>query len=1013
MTPQAVFDLLLDRNCLYAVANNPAQPQFIRYTGDNAADFIKYQYICLNPLTLPRRTVANLAKINAIVIEHDSIDKTEQLELIYRYEMPTTCIIDSANKSYHVMIRFVDAITNEQQAELVRLLKIIYPLADKGVLTDKARLVRTPFATRKSLKTEDKHTAGRLQAVEIADKRYTYGHVLAWAHDTIKAPEPQPQPQPQPQQSIISNNYGGACADDLDLVKEATINVLLTAAGVCDDRDGWLKLLFALKAGGIDADTAMAIFSNSAGHNPAADRRKYDTEQPNQTTFATATAMAKKANLPLFNSTLSELKRARHGTQTQYQHQTQQQAAVADIIPPTATTAADKDKEINAGDLLGECNFHLKSADKTALVVQAATGVGKTATILQLAKNYCQAGQKITIITGTVNEARRLFAELREIAGLVISGNNNNESDDDDGDNYGTTSTINANKVLITTYGYLGRKGHTAQTYKLAQDLFAHDRILLCDEATDLFGNKIEYSLPLNARYNNNTTAGGGYSKAHHCQKDCQTCFSCDVKKAPDKLYKQRKFYYELEATTKILTQTEPKNPPAFTVVSDLLPVAKTCSLQQLQSNISVNVADFGNDTSLAAYYLHLKSTLFNPHLFKIHASLLDAPIDQQTILQLADDTKAKIVYPSLPCGLYLRGYDLLPLFQLLNSNKVIFFSATLEAQQIKVLAEACRHKQTRLEAVKIGPRADFNVSCIFVADGLSNEVIATATAQITQQTGKKAFCVAARKRQYTALAASLRAKEVRTKEFCLQSYRASIDAVLDWQGEADYNALVTYALAAICKGANLPQYNILFLDCKLHLPRLALSCDFSSKIDIAKQFAEQQQIKQRALVRQVLGRLLRHKDFNNPDMSRQIVAVLHNAGQLLNADSLDASLFATFTGHHDAVSALPNRRAKTLADAIGNCLKGEPPTNQAELDKQYLANKRQNELSKQQREISQQQRIERKKADLDAKSAERVRATADKINKALAKGLTLARAKYVANFLRCTRSEQNAIENY
>ena len=70
-------------------------------------------WIRLNPLDGKGQSDRNVAAYRHVLIESDTLPKEEQERIYRKYELPITCLVDSAGKSVHALVR-IDA-PNEQE----------------------------------------------------------------------------------------------------------------------------------------------------------------------------------------------------------------------------------------------------------------------------------------------------------------------------------------------------------------------------------------------------------------------------------------------------------------------------------------------------------------------------------------------------------------------------------------------------------------------------------------------------------------------------------------------------------------------------------------------------------------------------------------------------------------------------------------------------------------------------------------------------------------------------------
>lgn len=140
-------------------------------------------WIRLNPLDGKGQSDRNVAAYRHVLIESDTLPKEEQERIYRKYELPITCLVDSAGKSVHALVR-IDA-PNEQEYRN-RVNYLFRFLEQHGFPVDNAnknpsRLSRMPGATRNGVTQE-------LLATHIG--KHTWSEWLEYAEELALLPEP-------------------------------------------------------------------------------------------------------------------------------------------------------------------------------------------------------------------------------------------------------------------------------------------------------------------------------------------------------------------------------------------------------------------------------------------------------------------------------------------------------------------------------------------------------------------------------------------------------------------------------------------------------------------------------------------------------------------------------------------------------------------------------------------------------------------------------------------------------
>ena len=140
-------------------------------------------WIRLNPLDGKGQSDRNVAAYRHVLIESDTLPKEEQERIYRKYELPITCLVDSAGKSVHALVR-IDA-PNEQEYRN-RVNYLFRFLEQRGFPVDNAnknpsRLSRMPGVTRNGVTQE-------LLATHIG--KHTWSEWLEYAEELALLPEP-------------------------------------------------------------------------------------------------------------------------------------------------------------------------------------------------------------------------------------------------------------------------------------------------------------------------------------------------------------------------------------------------------------------------------------------------------------------------------------------------------------------------------------------------------------------------------------------------------------------------------------------------------------------------------------------------------------------------------------------------------------------------------------------------------------------------------------------------------
>lgn len=140
-------------------------------------------WIRLNPLDGKGQSDRNVSAYRYVLIESDSLAKEEQERFYRKYELPIACMVDSAGKSVHAVVR-IDAPNEQEYRNRVNYLFRFLEL--RGFPVDNAnknpsRLSRMPGVSRGGMMQE-------LLATNIG--KHTWSEWLEYAEELALLPEP-------------------------------------------------------------------------------------------------------------------------------------------------------------------------------------------------------------------------------------------------------------------------------------------------------------------------------------------------------------------------------------------------------------------------------------------------------------------------------------------------------------------------------------------------------------------------------------------------------------------------------------------------------------------------------------------------------------------------------------------------------------------------------------------------------------------------------------------------------
>jgi hypothetical protein len=143
------------------------------------------QFLVLNPFQTEatERNIDNILYRQGITIEMDCVSLQNQRDWIKEILGCATVSNFSGNKSIHNHFIFSNPLTADEEFQIVELFKRAFPFADWQVISDKARLCRTPGAMRDNSKE---------QTIEFIGEKKAYAEVLTSLQSYTKSIKESP-----------------------------------------------------------------------------------------------------------------------------------------------------------------------------------------------------------------------------------------------------------------------------------------------------------------------------------------------------------------------------------------------------------------------------------------------------------------------------------------------------------------------------------------------------------------------------------------------------------------------------------------------------------------------------------------------------------------------------------------------------------------------------------------------------------------------------------------------------
>ncbi len=541
--------------------------------------------------------------------------------------------------------------------------------------------------------------------------------------------------------------------------------------------------------------------------------------------------------------------------------------------------------------------------EKEVLLFSAPTGTGKTFFIAQeIVRLCCTTDKLITVFTNSINSVDNIYNEVRSAArsqgidSLDVTKNVLGKVADNE--NY---NSKHIGRVAIATYYSLGRKGHTnAQKVSVSdiddprRQLINGDRILFCDEIQSLV-EFCKVNEPLAARYYRNKD---GYRKIQKCQvntknKDaCANCVMAYKRMPPDEKFKKSHFpgsFFEegRENHQKCELITE--------LFDDLWSINTYDNCDQglftkmLEENINYELDkprdvdnEKENDVIFAEYLSDLLSKLKYPQISMSMPTLkkTEQPIAPSEALKIDKSQRRKQVkfYPQACQVPHLKGYDILPLLQMLQASKIVMCSATIPDDTTKLLQDVLPKKNWSFRLEKVDKDiVQFSAIFLTTKETLSQHTLVALAKILDEET----IIVAKTKTEANAIYWSA------TEKCKLYDGGQFIETIHGKTEKGEKKILVTYLRSTLLTGLNFPDKNVMILDCNSFFPQII--CTAKTKEARRAEMLKKLQL----LITQAIGRLLR----TTPEKmkigvdDRNIIFVLHGIPNDLELE-LDDRLF-------------------------------------------------------------------------------------------------------------------------
>ncbi len=606
--------------------------------------------------------------------------------------------------------------------------------------------------------------------------------------------------------------------------------------------------------------------------------------------------------------------------------------------------------EVNSNDELKANLMALN--DKTAMILEAPTGCGKTHTIVEYAATQYELNNKVTIICSTIKEVHRSINMLvnagvsSDDISAAISGY---ETDFEDG----FSVSQGYKKIVVTTYAYFFEKGHTDNIYATVKKI-TEGRIILADEihAIKTYAKRV---INFGARY---YLDGNVLKKADKCPIAMRKarCLNCYIL-TDHKLSRHSEVEYPSEILLSLLA-AEPRN----SIENNALYTPEYFTGASLNTVLTKPIDNISEVMQYWGDFNDLTENIINPEDAEIrmqNAYIVDENdnkkyISHEKLLNIINDTKKKekLVTPNYPCGIpCLIGHSWL-VFDILFScaAKIVFASATISKSLSTKILEKAQDYGYQIQSVKVDRTPfKFNINILKYSGDISINSIIEMFYQI--DTSKNRIFFVESTKRYADRAKveickkfQLQSKLIYFKERDYSQAYGTLDGVSETQNSSG-EILLTYAGSAICKAVDMPDRNFVIVDCSLFPPTIALN--FKSNLtEDEKRMLYVDDINDK--LTQIIGRVFRSAKNHDPSQTvideRNIAILLYNLPVELQGFEPNKKLINSYVSYSDehivGVSSTPRKKVENLIVSIQEALAGNTVTDKAAEEKRAIVEK-------------------------------------------------------------------------
>jgi len=570
-------------------------------------------------------------------------------------------------------------------------------------------------------------------------------------------------------------------------------------------------------------------------------------------------------------------------------------------------------------------------------ILISATGTGKTYFLCQKAVEIVQNENLcVTIFTDSISNVDIVYHTITRKLGFQDATKNISTRTEE----ISTTQLIG--KIAISTYAYLGLKGHTTELYKIAIELI-QDRVVICDELDRLYYTQLVFEEPLACRV---LLTGNTYERIAKCPRrakkrtDCDSCKLLTKRKRKSEKTNRREFYTEIDITNEAILDT-------FDVAHLTEPSKYTQVLNSLHIR-KVMLEDF----------LHLEPDMV-AYIKRVFENLDNSVIKMQFPYK---NNRGEEVFPVYTCVPILSGFHSLPLKQLLGSKRILAATATISS---KALEEINSFLNSTIY-VNTHKAYSFDVTIFRTVKKLTS----TTLKNICLGSNLESMIVFARKTDcesfYKTFSPTINMIMYYERDYEILARHRDYEVLTKHKEENIYSKnLITYARASLLRGSNMSMKQLLVIDCSFILPQITTPFRVQSKEEIYNHLQEDYTV----LLKQIIGRILRSDKERQPNTvkdDRKKIVLLYNVEPDFEIE-LDFDLFHKFSVV-DEIFMYENEKGFGILQSIEEVLADKIVSDKRQTEINDLTQKQSKTLSKHQRKLTKEIRQKERRAKEEAK---------------------------------------------